>query len=181
MNTDFYRALEERFRASRDEIRHRQEGYRPWLDALKRMRAQPRAFDIGCGRGEWLELLEESGFAAHGVDLDDSMLAACHERGLNAENRDALAALQAMPDGCLELVTAFHVVEHLPFDYLAALLVESRRVLSPGGLLLLETPNGENLIVGTNNFYLDPTHQRPVPSLFLDFLCQFGGFGRTQV
>lgn len=181
MSDDFYRALEERFRAPQEEIRSRLEGYRPFLDALRTRYSRPRAFDIGCGRGEWLQLLEESGFQAEGVDLDDSMLAACHERGLQACNRDALEALRERADRSLELISAFHVVEHLTFDYLRALLVEVRRVLADDGLLVLETPNSENLIVGTNNFYLDPTHQRPVPALFLDFLCQYSGFARSRI
>jgi|GEM_PF-360811 len=178
---DFYRALEDRFRASREDIGQRLEGYRPFLDVLARQYATRRAFDIGCGRGEWLELLSRSGWQAQGVDLDDSMLAACHEQGLQVENKDALEALQAMPENSLELISAFHVVEHLPFEYLHKLLHEVFRVLAPGGLLILETPNSENLIVGTNNFYLDPTHQRPVPALFLDFLCQYCGFARSKI
>ena len=181
MSDDFYRALEERFRASREEIRARLEGYAPFLSALLQTHVQPKAFDIGCGRGEWLQLLTEKGLDAQGVDLDDSMLAACHERGLQARNQDALEALQALPDASLDLISAFHVVEHLPFDYLRALLKEAQRTLSPQGLLLLETPNAENLIVGTNNFYLDPTHERPVPAIFLEFLCEFSGFAQTKI
>lgn len=181
MSQDFYRALEERFRASREEILRRLGVYRPFLDALRTLRAQPRAFDIGCGRGEWIEWLVEQGFQAQGVDLDDSMLAACHERGLDVRNRDALETLKAAQDASFELVSAFHVVEHLPFDYLRDLLAEAHRVLAPGGLIILETPNSENLVVGTNNFYFDPTHERPVPALFLDFLCDYSGFGRRNV
>lgn len=181
MSDDFYRALEERFRASQEEIRARLEGYSPFLKALCQVIPSPKAFDIGCGRGEWLQLLSDMGMEARGVDLDDSMLAACHERGLNAKNQDALEALQALPDASLDLISAFHVVEHLTFDYLRDLLKESQRTLSPNGLLILETPNAENLIVGTNNFYLDPTHQRPVPAIFLEFLCQFSGFAQSKI
>lgn len=181
MSDDFYRALEERFRASQAEIRSRLEGYTPFLRALCATVATPKAFDIGCGRGEWLQLLSEWDIQAQGVDLDDSMLAACHERGLNAHNQDALQALQALPDNSLDLITAFHVVEHLTFDYLRALLKEAQRVLSPAGLLILETPNAENLIVGTTNFYLDPTHHRPVPAEFLEFFCQYSGFAQSKI
>ncbi|VVO30893.1 glycosyltransferase [Pseudomonas fluorescens] len=181
MSDDFYRALEERFRASREEIRARLEGYRPFLTALCQVNPRPKAFDIGCGRGEWLQLLTEEGLDAQGVDLDDSMLAACHERGLQARNQDALEALQALPDESLDLISAFHVVEHLTFDYLQALLKEAQRTLSAQGLLILETPNAENLIVGTNNFYLDPTHERPVPAIFLEFLCQHSGFAQSKI
>jgi glycosyltransferase involved in cell wall biosynthesis/SAM-dependent methyltransferase len=181
MSDGFYRALEERFRASREEIRTRLEIYQPFVAALLDVNPQARAFDIGCGRGEWLQMLAQQGIQAHGVDLDDSMLLACHECGLSVEKRDALEALRARPDNSLDLVSAFHVVEHLTFDYLRALLSEVHRTLAPQGLLILETPNAENLIVGTNNFYLDPTHQRPVPALFLDFLCRYSGFSRSTI
>lgn len=181
MSDNFYRALEERFRASREEILARLEVYRPFLSALRQVNPRPKAFDIGCGRGEWLQLLTEEGLDARGVDLDDSMLAACHERGLQAQNQDALEALQALPDESLDLISAFHVVEHLTFDYLQAVLKEAQRTLSAQGLLILETPNAENLIVGTNNFYLDPTHERPVPAIFLEFLCQHSGFAQSKI
>ncbi len=181
MSDTFYRALEERFRAPVEEIRRRLAVYRPFLHALRSQNPQAKAFDIGCGRGEWLRVVQEEGIEAQGVDLDDEMLRACHESGLQARNQDALAALRELADESLDLVSAFHVVEHLQFDYLRELIDEVRRVLVPGGLLIMETPNSENLLVGTNSFYLDPTHQRPVPSLFLEFLCQHGGFTQSAV
>lgn len=181
MTDDFYRLLEERFRSSQAVIRQRLEVYRPFLEALRQDVQRPRALDIGCGRGEWLQLLGDHGYDARGVDLDDSMLEACHERGLNAENLDALAALEALPDNSLDLISSFHVVEHLTFDYLRSMLRQAQRVLSPQGLLILETPNSENLSVGTSDFYLDPTHERPLPPPFLQFLCEFSGFERTKV
>lgn len=179
---DFYRALEECFRASRDEVIARLQSYQPFWEALQSYCANPpQALDIGCGRGEWLEVLTCHGFKARGVDLDEGMLAACFERGLDAELRDGLEALRALPDNSLNLISAFHVVEHLPFDYVQALLKEAHRVLALGGLLILETPNSENLTVGTSSFYLDPTHHRPVPARFLDFLCQYSGFERRKI
>ncbi|HBZ95668.1 MAG TPA: glycosyl transferase family 1, partial [Pseudomonas sp.] len=165
MSDTFYRALEERFRAPVDEIQRRLSIYRPFLQALRQQNPKAQGFDIGCGRGEWLRVLQDEGISAQGVDLDDEMLRACHESGLQARNQDALSALRELPPESLDLVSAFHVVEHLEFDYLRELIDEAYRVLVPGGLLIMETPNSENLLVGTNSFYLDPTHQRPVPSL----------------
>jgi O-antigen chain-terminating methyltransferase len=78
------------------------------------------------------------------------------------------------------VVSAFHVVEHIPFEILQMVVREAMRILVPGGLLILETPNPENLVVGTNNFYLDPTHIRPVPSLLLEFCAEFAGFARIK-
>lgn len=181
MIDDFYRVLEERFRSSQAVIKERLNVYKPFLQALRRDIERPKALDIGCGRGEWLLLLIEEGYEARGVDLDDSMLEACHERGLDARNMDALEALKALPDSSLDLISSFHVVEHLTFDYLRSLLLEAQRVLSPEGLLILETPNIENLSVGSCDFWLDPTHVQPLPPVFLEFLCQFSGFKRSKI
>lgn len=184
MNTTvpFYRAFEDRYRGSREVIKAR---LRVYLEFLRPLTGQvgetPKAVDLGCGRGEWLELLVESGFEATGIDLDEGMLAASRERGLMVVRGDALAHLSSLPDDSLAVVSAFHLVEHLPFDALQTLISQSLRVLRPGGLLILETPNSENLVVGTSHFYLDPTHQKPIPHLLLAFLTEYHGFCRHKV
>ena len=180
MNGSFYRAFEDRYRGSRDLIKERLQVYRPFLDAVAGI-AAATALDLGCGRGEWLELLGEAGFAARGVDLDEGMLAACRERGLDVVNGDAIVALRDAADGSLAVVSAFHLVEHIPFDQVQALIDEALRALRPGGLLILETPNPENLVVGTSSFYDDPSHLRPLPSKLLAFAVEFGGFARHGV
>jgi len=181
MTQDFYRAFEDRFRGSREEILSRLSVYLPWIHALKANVASNRALDIGCGRGEWLELLVQAGVQASGVDLDAGMLADCHAKSLTVEQRDGIEALAQAADNSLALVSAFHVVEHLPFDQVRELIAHAHRALVPGGLLLMETPNSENIGVGTWNFYLDPTHQRPVPHLLLEFATQYAGFESTHV
>ncbi|SDY56306.1 O-antigen chain-terminating methyltransferase [Variovorax sp. YR634] len=140
-----------------------------------------RALDLGCGRGEWLELTEQWGFDGQGVDLSEGMLEACRQRGLKVERDDALQKLHSMAPGSLVLITAFHLIEHIPFDQVRELIDASRHALCPGGLLILETPNPENLIVGATNFYLDPTHIRPVPPLLLSFATEHAGFTRNKV
>ena len=92
MTTQFYRAFEDRYRGSREVIKSRLRTYQPFLGALLARYPGAPALDLGCGRGEWLELLTEQGFRARGVDLDAGMLAACLERGLDASHADALAA-----------------------------------------------------------------------------------------
>ena len=180
MSVPFYRAFEDRYRGSREDIKTRLGAYLPFLAPLT---AWPHAaaLDLGCGRGEWLELLGEQGFAARGIDLDEGMLAACRERGLAVRNLDALAALRAEPDGSLALVSAFHLVEHIPFEMVRELVAEALRVLQPGGLLVLETPNPENLVVGACDFYMDPTHERPIPPKLLGFVADHGGFARHKL
>jgi O-antigen chain-terminating methyltransferase len=180
MSDSFYRAFEDRHRGSRELIKSRLTAYLPFLVPMTASRT-PAAIDLGCGRGEWLELLGETGFSARGVDLDEGMLAACRERGLNVETQDALACLRAQPDASLALVSAFHLVEHIPFDAVQELVREALRVLEPGGLLIMETPNPENLVVATSGFYMDPSHLRPIPPLLLEFVVEFGGFVRHRV
>lgn len=177
----FYRAFEDRHRGSRELIKSRLTAYHPFLAPLAAVAQPVTALDLGCGRGEWLELLVEQGFAARGIDLDEGMLAACRERGLDVTTADALSSLRALPDASVALVTAFHLVEHIPFDDLQELIAQALRVLQPGGLLIMETPNPENLVVGSTNFYTDPSHLRPVPPLLLDFAVEFAGFARHKV
>lgn len=181
MSDNFYRAFEDRYRGSREVIMERLRAYLPFLEPLVAAYPQGRALDLGCGRGEWLELTSSLGFDAHGVDLDDGMLAACSARGLQAERGDALSALRAEADGSLALVSAFHLVEHIPFDDVRTLIAEARRALVPGGLLVLETPNPENLVVGASTFYSDPSHLRPVPLELLSFAVEYAGFPRRSL
>ena len=163
------------FRGTRDEIKERQKVYLPFFTGASQSPSQP-VLDLGCGRGEWLELLSEAGIAASGVDVNEEMLSDCRARGLRVERGDALQRLRSTPSSSLGAVTAFHLVEHLSFDTLIELIDESVRVLRPGGLCLFETPNPANILVATQGFYLDPTHERPLPSPLLRYLVEARGF-----
>ncbi|MHB1266718.1 MAG: methyltransferase domain-containing protein [Acidithiobacillus ferriphilus] len=179
-DTLFYRAFEDKHRGSRGLIKTRLQQYLPFLEPLAELHPLGLVLDLGCGRGEWLEVASEAGLSARGIDLDPGMLAACTERGLHVEQQDAIQALQAQPDASVCAVSAFHVVEHITFNVLQTLVREALRALIPGGLLILETPNPENLVVGTTNFYLDPTHIRPIPPLLLEFLPDHYGYIRHK-
>lgn len=178
--TDFYRAFEDRYRGPRALIFERLKVYLPFIAPLRTLYQPSTAIDLGCGRGEWLELLQQQGFEPHGVDLDTHMLAACRERGLSTTQGDAIAHLESLPENSLCIVSGFHIAEHITFDDLETLTLQALRVLKPGGLLILETPNPENLSVGSCNFYLDPTHQRPIPPRLLSFLVEHSGFARAK-
>jgi O-antigen chain-terminating methyltransferase len=115
------------------------------------------------------------------VDLDEGMLSACRGLGLRVETADAVAYLQKQASESALVVTAFHLVEHMAFDALRHLVSEALRVLRPGGLLILETPNPENLAVATQGFYLDPTHERPIPPGLLSFVPEYYGYERVKV
>lgn len=178
---DFYRAFEDRFRGSQELIAERLEAYMPFLRALQSDGQVRRGLDLGCGRGEWLRLLEREGFEAHGVDLDDGMLHAAIEQGLSVENKDAIAALVEAEDASLDVISGFHIIEHIPFPSRLALIREACRVLRPGGLLILETPNPENPLVGTYSFYMDPTHISPIPPIVMPFLASYAGFFQSTI
>lgn len=181
MKKTFYRAFEDRYRGSTKLITERLQVYLPFLHPLLALDDEHRAIDLGCGRGEWLGVLNEQGFNALGVDLDDGMLEQCRVEGYAVENGDAVAKLKSLADASHVLVSGFHIAEHVPFPVLQELVGQALRVLKPGGLLILETPNAENLMVGTNSFYLDPSHEKPIPNLLLSFLAEYEGFGRTKL
>ena len=108
------------------------------------------------------------------------MLEACHTLGLKVKQGDGISYLKKQSDESFIIISAFHVVEHISFENLQILVQEALRVLKPGGILIMETPNPENIKVATENFYLDPTHIKPIPSGLLSFLPEFYGFVRTK-
>jgi SAM-dependent methyltransferase len=177
----FYKAFENKFRGSRELIKERLGEYAPFWSVAFELQSPARAIDLGCGRGEWLELLTEAGFEAQGIDLSEAMLVDCRELGLDVRREDALTALRNLPTNSQSIVSGFHIAEHLAFGDLLLLVRESLRVLVPGGFLILETPNPDNIRVATNSFYLDPTHRNPLPSELLSFAAEYCGFGRVKV
>ena len=179
MTDTFYRDFEAQFRGNRSIIIERLRVYEPFIAPLALQSGDAVAIDLGCGRGEWLEILSHAGFSARGVDLDEGMLAVAREKRLAVEQMDALTALRAIPSGALAVVSAFHLIEHLSFDVVLEILIEARRTLRPGGIIILETPNPENPIVSLVNFHLDPTHVRPLPPALTSFAAEHVGFYRT--
>jgi O-antigen chain-terminating methyltransferase len=176
-----YMALEDRFRGSRAEIRERLQFYLPLLEKHRIGNPRMPILDLGCGRGEWLEILTETGLEAYGVDTNQIFVAQCREKGFRVIEEDALQHLRSLPDSRLGAVTGFHIIEHLPLDVLIKLIDETVRVLKPGGLAIFETPNPQNVLVGSNNFYIDPTHHRPVPCLTAQFLLEARGLCDVEI
>ncbi len=176
----FYAAFEDRFRGVRSEILQRVRVYLPLIERVAAGLPDAPILDLGCGRGEWLELLRNEGRVATGVDSNGVFVEECRAFGLAVEQADALKFLRSQPDDSYGAVSAMHVVEHLPFESLITLVDECLRVLRPGGLLILETPNPENLTVATQSFHLDPTHRKPLPPPLLAFVVEARGFVRTE-
>jgi SAM-dependent methyltransferase len=165
-----YFAFEELFRGTEATIRERQSGY---IEALAGSR---KVVDLGCGRGELLELLREADVDAYGVDLEPDFVQLVESKGLRAVRDDIQAHLNRLAIGEVDGIVVSHVVEHLAPSEIYALIQRAADVLSAGGVLIVETPNPESLMAGSVNFHRDPTHRRPIHPDTLAFLCQSAGF-----
>ena len=170
-----YSLFEERFRGPAEDVAAKQRFYLPFLRDLP-----GPVLDVGCGRGEFLRLLESEGIAAAGIETNPIAAGQCREEGLDVREGDGIAALAAAPPGSLGAVTAFQVVEHWPPESIFAFLREARRALAPGGVLIAETINVDSLSAW-RAFFLDPSHVRPVPPELLRFLGEAAGFVDSRI
>ncbi|MFZ6745775.1 class I SAM-dependent methyltransferase [Undibacterium sp. JH2W] len=179
----FYLEFEALFRGSRADIKQRLQVYLPYLSHISEQAKDARkmVIDVGCGRGEWLELLDEQGIPAMGVDMNISMVNACLDQGFLVRHADAIAYLREQPAGSVGAVTGFQIIEHLPFEQLIALFDAAHHALCPGGVIIFETPNPENLKVGACNFYFDPTHLHPIVPQVAEFMARQRGFAHAEI
>ncbi|HEV8429109.1 MAG TPA: methyltransferase domain-containing protein [Pyrinomonadaceae bacterium] len=173
-----YAAFEDQFRGDRQEIKSR---VRVYVPVLRDAGIQTGVLDLGCGRGEWLELMRDEGIDSYGVDHNQVFVRQCRQLDLDVIESDVIHHLQTLPDSSLSAITAFHIVEHVSFPQLLTMLNEITRVLRSEGMAILETPNPENFIVGSHTFYTDPTHRNPIPSATLKFLLESCGLTHTEV
>jgi O-antigen chain-terminating methyltransferase len=170
-----YARFAERFRGSEDYVRRKQEFYVPYF------RTTREALDLGCGRGEFLELMKQAGVEARGVDSSVECVAICRQKGLTADAADLFSHLSSQPEGTIGGIFCAQVVEHLPPERIPEMIRLCAEKLERGGLLVIETPNPQCLAIFASHFYLDPTHTRPVPSSLLSFYMEEAGFGRIEV
>ncbi|NTV05185.1 MAG: methyltransferase domain-containing protein [Chlorobiaceae bacterium] len=170
-----YAAFEACFRGSRQEIKIKQSIYLPLVKQLSLGGEHP-ALDIGCGRGEWLELLQENNIQAEGVDSNTDFVESCKKIGLPVFQADVFDFFSNSEKKQYNLITGFHIFEHIPAENQLVFLHNIFSLLAPGGVLILETPNPENVTVGSCNFYIDPTHIRPIPPQLAAFLALEAGF-----
>lgn len=177
----FYVRFEDRFRGTRPDIKRRLEPYLPIIRNSGAGSPEFPVLDVGCGRGEWLELLGEHHLSARGVDSNATMQAHCAERRFDVTHADVFDYMRALPDGQLGAVTGFHIIEHLALETLLEFISQAFRALRPGGVAIFETPNCKNLLVGACNFYLDPTHRHPVVPEVAEFILALHGFVDVQI
>ena len=177
----FYVDFENRFRGTEEEILKNQSAYLPYLQKSGLIFKKTPVLDLGCGRGEWLKALKNNNIAAKGIDQNKIMIEECLDSGLDVVEHDLIEYLNLLESESIGAITGFHIVEHLSFSALVQLLDESLRVLISGGIAIFETPNPENLMVGSCNFYTDPTHRNPIPPHTLSFMLTQRGFVETTV
>jgi SAM-dependent methyltransferase len=170
-----YVGFEDQFRGGHTEIRERMTSYVDHFESCRDV------LDIGCGRGEFLDLLREHGISARGVDLNDEMVAICQARGLDATRADALGYLVAQRDESLGGLFGAQIVEHLEPDYLVRLLETAYRKLRPGSVLVLETVNVACWFAFFSSYIRDITHVRPLHPDTLKYLTLASGFQRAEI
>jgi len=176
LDEDFdYFGLEERFRGSEEQIKDRQRMYADYFHG------QEEVLDIGCGRGEFLELLRELGIKARGVDVDTDMVLLCREKGLHVVQEDAFSCLENLPDDSLGGIFAAQVIEHFPSDQIIRLVKRCYQKIRPGGVVVLETPNPQCLSVFARSFYMDFSHVWPCHPEAMRYLLESVGFEEIRV
>jgi 2-polyprenyl-3-methyl-5-hydroxy-6-metoxy-1,4-benzoquinol methylase len=170
-----YLKFAERFRGSEDYVRRNQAFYRDKFQGCRSV------LDLGCGRGEFLEVMKDAGVTSSGVELNGELVRLCRSKGLDVEEGDLFGYLARQADQSLDGIFCAHVVEHLPPARLPELVRLAAAKTARGGRLAIETPNPECLAVFSTHFYLDPTHTRPVPPALMVFYLEEFGFGRIEV
>lgn len=177
----FYLDFENRFRGTEEEIKDRLTVYLPYIHKANAGLHDRPILDIGTGRGEWLQLLKSHNLTSYGIDLNQTLVQYCIDKGLDAKPCDAINHLKGLGNCSLGAITGFHIAEHLPFETLLSLLSEAHRVLKPGGILILETPNPTNILMAACYFYTDPTHQRPLVPEMLKYVADYQGFVNSLI
>lgn len=174
-----YVAFEDLHRGSREDIKRKQELYVEHFGGA--VGEERPLLDLGCGRGEFLELARDHGLAAIGVDLNPEMVAACQKQGLNASESDAVAFLRQQPDGRFGGILMSQLIEHLPLEQLTELVNLCVAKLAGGGVLIAETINPQCLTTFSSAFYLDLTHIKPIHPEATRFLWRWAGLHEIEV
>ena len=144
---------------------------------VSRFQEHAPVLDLGCGRGEMLEVFRDAGIQAHGIDLGEDSIALCQTKGLDAERADLFAYLNSLPDSSLRGVVCCQVAKHLAPERLPQMLRALHGKMRAGGLIAMETPNPECLAIFATHFYLDPTHRHPISAALMSSIWRKRVFG----
>jgi SAM-dependent methyltransferase len=186
---EFYKHFEDKFRgdplALIDRLSRR---YRTRLESVFNERLNgtletsvPVIMDLGCGRGEFLNLARDIGYKTIGVDFGSAMVREAQQRGHEVYRSDILSFLKTSPDASYDVISMFHVIEHCQASYSFQVFAEAARTLKAGGVLVVETPSIFSLWVTARQFYLDPTHTQPVHPEYMSFMAFNVGFSNTEL
>jgi O-antigen chain-terminating methyltransferase len=165
----------EKFRGSEEYVRKNQRIY------AERFAGRRAVLDLGCGRGEFLELMRECNIGARGIEASQELVGLCRGKGLDATQADLFEHLESLADASLDGIFCSQVVEHLQPGDVVRLVRLAQAKLARGGALVVETPNPECLAIFATHFYLDPSHVRPIPPALMAFYLEESGFGRVEV
>ena len=168
-----YFDFENHFRGSIDSVKKSQESY------LKCFQGKSHVLDIGCGRGEFLSLMQENGIHAEGVDIYEPYADYCNMKGLSASCGNGITYLANMDE--VDGIFVGQVVEHLKINDIIRLCSTAYEKLSDGGCLVIETPNPTSLSIYTNAFYIDPSHIKPVHPMTMQYILEKAGFRNIEL
>ncbi len=172
MNSKNYLDFENRFRGNYDSVCNQFSSYDELINLIIKDVKDPKFIDIGCGRGEWLDRWTNKVSNCIGIECNSSMVELCRSRGLNVLEGDAIRSLKEFKNSSISVITIFHMIEHLEHENLIEILEECDRILRPDGILILETPSIDNILVSTNTFYIDHTHITHINTEALIFLLE---------
>lgn len=178
---EFYSAFEEQYRGSYAEIKERLTAYLPIVQETVNSSRSQRVLDLGTGRGEWLELMADHGIEAIGLDQNSHSSKLAKARRLNVKVGDVSHLLDAEPSDSYSVITAFHLIEHLDLTAQFKFFQDTFRLLEPGGALIIEWPNIENMWVAQYSFWYDPSHIRPLPRETICFMAKYAGFSEINI
>ena len=177
----FYTNFEDKFRGDEKTIEENLKVYLPHFKNAKVDFNKNTVLDIGSGRGEMLSVLKKNDIPALGLDINIDMVERANTKGLVTRQGDALSFLEDTKSQTYGAITGFHLVEHVPFALLLRIFKESRRCLVNDGFVIFETPNPENVVVGSTTFYYDPSHLHPLPPMLLAYALETCGFRNVEI
>lgn len=168
-----YFDFENNFRGSREDIKNRQTIYLPYFAGKNNV------YDLGCGRGEFVELLTENKIGVTGIDSYQEFVDYCQEINLNVYYGEALEKLKNVDK--VDGIFLGQVVEHMPIKHVITILESAYEKLEDGCYIIIETPNPLSLSMFTQSFYIDPSHNKPVHPYLLRYLTQKAGFHSVEL